>query len=61
MRRPWVGHELRIEALFIFLYFMLPKAGVVKLVDALDSKSSRGNSVGVQFPPPAYKWLIMSH
>lgn len=29
------------------------RAGVVKLVDALDSKSSRGNPVGVRFPPPA--------
>ncbi len=28
-------------------------AGVVKLVDALDSKSSRGNPVGVRLPPPA--------
>jgi hypothetical protein len=29
------------------------RAGVVKLVDALDSKSSKGNLVGVQVPPPA--------
>jgi hypothetical protein len=26
---------------------------VVELVDALDSKSSRGNPVGVRVPPPA--------
>lgn len=28
-------------------------AGVAELVDALDSKSSEGNFMGVRFPPPA--------
>ena len=30
-----------------------PRAGVVKLVDAPDSKSGGGNSMGVRLPPPA--------
>src|SRR5574344_48249 len=37
------------------LYLVYTLAGVVKLVDALDSKSSRGDSVRVRFPPPAYE------
>lgn len=32
---------------------IFPIAGVVELADALDSKSSMGNHVGVRVPPPA--------
>ena len=34
---------------------VLPRAGVVELVDALDSKSSAREGVRVRFPPPAPK------
>ncbi len=34
-------------------YICVTPAGVVKLVDALDSKSSTRESVRVRFPPPA--------
>ena len=37
----------------IVLYLLCSPAGVVKLVDALDSKSSTRESVRVRFPPPA--------
>ena len=37
----------------IFMPFKISDAGVVKLVDALDSKSSEGNLVRVRVPPPA--------
>lgn len=48
------------------LYFPSPGrvrfiAEVVKLVDASDSKSDRGNSVGVQFPPSAPENFFLSH
>ncbi len=39
-------------------------AEVAELVDALDSKSSSGNRVGVRFPPsvlnfpPTYRWKL---
>lgn len=49
------NHSYSFKIFKTVLYLMLPQAGVVKLVDALDSKSSRGNSVRVQFPPSALR------
>ena len=36
-----------------FIFSSSHEAGVAELVDALDSKSSAGNSVRVRFPPSA--------
>ena len=37
----------------VFVIILDFAAGVAELVDALDSKSSEGNFMGVRFPPPA--------
>ncbi len=40
-----------LENAFIFAVLIRWNAWVAELVDALDSKSSSGNRVGVRFPP----------